>query len=157
MSYNVIPTFHSNPLKYPKMRPNTFVTRQNQDIIRHKAREYRGAGNPACVADAMAFVMGDPTFPASRRASTLSSLNKLPDWANACGSSLPALTAQTMPFNERTIAELFENIVPAVVGVSKKRLQNAHADCKHVMDRYGLRRKRLRVTLNPVLAALGNL
>jgi integrase len=71
-------------------------------------------------------------------------------------NSVLALTAQTMPFNERVITALFEKAVPAIVRVSKKRLQNAHADCKYVMERYGLARKRLRVTLNPATAALAH-
>lgn len=135
------------------MRPNVLATGPNNNNSKCKAREFQRAGKPAFVAHAMTLVRGDQTFPASRRASTLSSLNKLPEWANACSSSVSALTAQTMPFNERKITELFENIVPAVVRISKKRLQNAHGDCKYVLDRYGLSRKRLRVTLNPMFAA----
>ena len=61
------------------MRPNTFATSPNQKISRRKAQELLKPGKPFFVADVIAMVKGDSLFPASRRASTLSSLTQLPE------------------------------------------------------------------------------
>lgn len=106
------------------------------------------------VSDAIRMVQNDAGFPAPRQPQTLSSLRQLPPWANSISYRALEWTIETMPFNSKLIEDLFARLVPAIVGKSPKRLRNALSDCRFVMERYGLSRKRLRVTLSPATKEL---
>src|SRR5262245_1541196 len=108
----------------------------------------------ANVARALELVRNDASFPPRRRASILSSLRRLPVWATAKSRCIPKLDANTMPFNERVISDLFEGLAPCVAGVSEKRLKNAHSDVRYVLERYRLGRRRLRVSFSGPVSAL---
>jgi hypothetical protein len=116
---------------------------------------------PLSVADVILLVKSDETFPPSRRATTLSSLAQLAKWKAAMdrfrspeARMMSKVKPEEIPFTLRTLNALFERIVPRVLGRSRKRIQNAYADCRFVLERYGLAAERLRVGLTPQMAAL---
>jgi hypothetical protein len=80
-----------------------------------KRRQTLAVGKAVSVADAIMLVKTDPSFPRSQRAGVLSSLNRLHIWANEIGFRFEKLTAATMPFNERTVTELFDKAIPVLV------------------------------------------
>jgi len=106
------------------------------------------------VADVLDRVKHDQEFPPSRRPSVLSSLAQLPEWANKMRTGGVEFTLENTPFTKLSVEDLFHRAAPDVVGTSRKRLQNARSDCRYVLERYGLARERLRVTLSPGVQAI---
>jgi hypothetical protein len=106
------------------------------------------------VADAVARVKDDEEFPPSRRPSILSTLTKLPKWANKLRTGGIKFTSGNMPFTKLSVEGLFNRATPAVLGISEKRMANARSECRFVMEHYGWARERIRVTLSPRVQAI---
>ena len=98
----------------------------------HTKFDFASATLPS-LADVRARVSLDANFPSGRRASVRSSLARLAVWSDRAPSAIA--------FAEPVIEGLFRRLRPDVLGISPKRLANALADVRFVLDLYGTNRR----------------
>ena len=107
----------------------TPVPRKSEPMAANRAKYDFASSRVPSLAEVRETVARDRDFPSGRRASTLSSLSRLAKWSGR--------DAATIAFAAPIIEALFDRLRPDVLGISPKRLANARADVRYVLDRYG--------------------